>query len=79
VRRLNPAQRVVIVVALGAIAVACDAAVGAPRGGWFGYAPNTSIVYEPGISALVRLVLRCVLAAVWAVISIVLLRRRRDD
>jgi hypothetical protein len=76
---LNRAQRVIIVVALGAIAVACDAAVGARTDGWFGYAPNTGIVYDPRPSPLLRLGLRCVLAAVWAAISIVLLRYRRDD
>jgi formate-dependent nitrite reductase membrane component NrfD len=81
--KLSKAQRVVVVVALGAAFLAVGSylvSLGRPgiALGWTGYAPLTSpSVGRPGwVSLVVWLVLTCL----WAVVSIRLLRpSRRDD
>ncbi len=49
--RLSRAQRVVVSVAIGLVLVGGHEALTDElrgRGGWFGYAPNTSITFAPG-------------------------------
>jgi hypothetical protein len=75
VRRPNRAQSVAVLVALAAVGIALDRAWTASTGGWFGYAPNTDVVYAPGgHSRASLLVLRIAMAIVWATVALVLLR-----
>jgi hypothetical protein len=79
-RRMNRGQRVALLVALGSIALALDAALGPSMAdeGWFGYAPNTSIVYSPE-SPWLRFGVRFVLVSLWTAAAIALLRSTEDD
>ena len=76
VRRLNRSQRIVLVIGLAAACLAIDAAVGGPRGGWFGYAPQSSLAIVPGdgLSRQVRVALRIALTVAWTAASMWLLK-----
>lgn len=73
VRNLNLAQRVVLVIALAVLCVAVDGYVASGSSSWFGYAPNTGAVFNPGKKGRL-LVVRAALAVAWAVAGVVLLR-----
>ena len=79
IRGLNRGQRVVLVVGLGVFLATVGRYVEAqsiPGGGWFGYAPETSIAFSPrsGLRPWVAAVLWTCLTAVWVAVSIWLLR-----
>jgi hypothetical protein len=84
--RLSQPQRIVVVVALG---VACGAAGAylvnlgsAGSYGWYAYAPLTSqTIYPPnaGLHGWVRLIIWLVLAVVWALASIRVLRPSSEE
>ncbi len=82
VRNLSLAQRVVLVVALGLALLAVDDYTMPRSSGWFatasshelGYAPDTSITYVPEDGRLSHLALRVLLVAVWAAVSVFVLR-----
>jgi len=78
VRSLSLAQRVVLVVALGLALLAVDDYMTPWSSGWFGYAPNTSITYVPEDGRLGHLALRGLLIAVWAAISVFILRSPKE-
>lgn len=74
-RNLNLAQRVVLVVALGAVCLAVDGFVATRPAGWFAYARNTgelSVAYGGG--SLKVLGVRLALTLAWATSSFFLLR-----
>ena len=78
--KLSLAQRVVVVVALGAALLGVDSAIAGTDSGWFGYAPNTAVVVDPdGLSPAGRLAIRLLLVALWAGTSIWLLGAQQDD
>jgi heme/copper-type cytochrome/quinol oxidase subunit 1 len=73
--RMNLGQRIIVVISFGmALAVAGSYIVNSGNVGWFGYAPLTGAIYEPGPSSAVRLVVWFVLIAIWALASVVVLR-----
>jgi hypothetical protein len=84
--RLSQPQRIVVVIALG---VACGAAgaylvnLGSDGGyGWYAYAPLTSQAINPpgaGLRGWVRLLIWLVLAALWALVSIRMLRPSTEE
>jgi len=74
VRNLNLAQRVVLVVGLAALCVAIDGYFATRSSGWFGYAPNTDVVFEPDGGKTRLLVVRAALAVAWAAAGLVILR-----
>ena len=84
--RLNAAQRVVIVVAMGIALAAVGlylARLGSPRIGWYAYAPLTRRVWQPstGLPRWLRLVIWLGLTGIWAPASVVVLRtpNRSDE
>jgi len=77
--RLNMAQRVVIVVALGIALAAVGlylTGLGSPRFGWFTYSPLATGVGPPGtgLPAWLRLIIWLGLTGIWASASVVVLR-----
>lgn len=76
-RNLSLPQRVVLVVALGMVLTGVEAYAVPSSSGWFGYAPNTSVVFAPHEGRLGRLVLRVVLVVGWAAASLLILRPPR--
>ncbi len=75
VRNLNLWQRVVLVVALGAVCVAVDGFAAPRSSGWFGYAPNTGVVFDPDAGGKLKVLgLRLALTLAWATSSFFLLR-----
>ncbi len=76
-RRLNLAQRIVVVVALAAmLRVVANYVVAewvAPDSGWFAYAPLTSLEPSPGARPLRATLVWLVSAAVWGGASVWLL------
>ena len=76
--RLPLRLRVILVVALGAVLLIVGRWITDRRasdGGWFGYAPNTTVAYvpggmRPGVAALIHVAL----VVVWAGVSFRLLR-----
>jgi hypothetical protein len=78
---VNRPQRIVVIIAVGLATVAVVQTVNTvwfrTGGGWFGYAPNTSVTFEPGNGdgdALMRGLLWLVGVAGWAAIAVRLLR-----
>lgn len=82
--RLNTAQKVVIVVALGFALIVFGLYVntlGRPIVGWVGYAPLTSSkIASPstGWPGWVRLIIWLALTAIWASSSVMVLQSTRD-
>jgi hypothetical protein len=77
-------QRVVLVIAFGVVLLVLGGWItdrGRLGSGWFGYAPNASIVVRgggamgPGAAVVVRLCL----IVLWAAVSLWLLRSSRED
>ncbi len=84
--RMTTAQRRVLVVALGIVAavgaVIVNQLMSSPSdGGWFAYAPNTSVVFEPSNDSqtLRQGAVWLVAVLAWAVPSFWLLRERAGD
>jgi hypothetical protein len=76
--RMNLGQRIIVIVCLGiALTVAGSYIVDRGDTGWFGCAPLTGAVYEPGPSPAIRLIVWLGLIAIWALASVVLLRSPR--
>jgi len=80
--RLNMAQRVVIVVAIGiALAVVGRylVSLGSPRFGWYAYSPLTNRIESPGtgLPGWLRLVIWLGMTGIWALASVIVLRPRR--
>ncbi len=72
---MNLSQRIIVIISLGmTLALARSYIVNRGDTGWFGYAPLTGAIYEPGPSAAVRLVVWLGLIAIWALASAALLR-----
>jgi heme/copper-type cytochrome/quinol oxidase subunit 1 len=77
--RLSQPQRIVVVIALG---VACGAAgiylasPGSAISGWYAYAPLSQALYPPhtGLAGWLRLIIWLALTALWALVSIRVLR-----
>jgi hypothetical protein len=80
IRRLNLGQRIVLVIAWGAALHAVAAyVIDDRRGGWFGYAPNTQIVFDPGgLSSGMRTVIRIGLVLLWTAVALWLLTDSGD-
>ena len=86
---LSTGQRTVCIIGFAAALQAIGRTVelwgrGPTDGGWFGYAPNTRVVFGPSVPFLLRhgwldLVWRLVLIGTWAAGSLYLLAVRRDD
>lgn len=75
VRTLNLGQRVILVVALGAVCVAVDGFVAPRSSGWFGYAPNTGVVFDPDAGGKLKVLgVRLALTLAWTSSSFFLLR-----
>ncbi len=85
VRRLNVAQRVVVVVGVGVALLFFGewlTSLGAhPLTGWTGFAPlqNSAIPYEGGLHPWVRLVIWIIVIALWIVVAMALLRSTAGD
>lgn len=82
VRSLNLAQRVVLVVALGAVLYLLGSYLtgGAHLAtGWTGYAPlqSAAVVSRAGLNGAASLVLWLFLVGIWAAASLAILRNRR--
>jgi hypothetical protein len=82
--RLNTAQRVVIVVAIGIALAAVGlflVRLGSPRFGWHAYAPLTRRFWSPstGLPRWLRLVIWLGLTGVWACASVFVLRGPRGS
>jgi hypothetical protein len=81
---LNTAQRIVIVAAIG-IALATlgvySASLGSPRYGWCWYSPLASGVRPTGtgLEGWLRLIIWLGLTGIWAVASLIVLRRPRGS
>jgi hypothetical protein len=75
---MNDRQRIVLVVAAATLAISIDRAVisSAAGGSWFGYAPNTDVVFTPGIDPGRQLLIRLALLAAWSLLAMRLLRDR---
>ncbi len=73
---MNRSQRIVLVIAVAALAVSLDRAylVSEQGGGWFGYAPNTDVVFTPGVDPGRQILIRLALLITWTLISVRLLR-----
>ena len=72
---LNLGQRVILVVALGAVCVAVDGFATPRFSGWFAYAPNSGDVFDPDARAKLKVLgLRLALTFAWATSSFFLLR-----
>jgi heme/copper-type cytochrome/quinol oxidase subunit 1 len=79
-RRLNLVQRVLLVVALGAALLAVDTAIAGNHSGWFGYAPNSGVSFDPeGLSPIFLLVVRILLISIWTATALWLLRTEGRD
>lgn len=77
---VNQPQRVVLVIAVGLAFAAIDHYLTFSGGsGWFGYAPDTSIVLEPERSAALVLLIRAALVTVWTVFALWLFKSPSDD
>ncbi len=81
--RLSAAQRVVVVVALGAAMgiVASYLTSAGTRTGWYAYAPLSGQVFQPqgiGEAGWLRLVIWLAAISVWAVASLIVLRQSPD-
>jgi len=82
---LSKAQRIVVVVALGAAFLVLGRyLVSLGRGsafGWYAYSPLTSAVYRPrtGLRAWLRLIIWLVLIVLWALTSVRVLRPPSRD
>jgi hypothetical protein len=77
--RLNTAQRIVIVVAIGIALAAVGfylTRLGSPRFGWHAYAPLTRGAWRPrtGLPPWLRLIIWLGLTGIWASASVTLLR-----
>jgi heme/copper-type cytochrome/quinol oxidase subunit 1 len=78
--RLSKAQRIVVVVALGMAFVAVGGYLvslgGAPRFGWYAYAPLAGSLQGPrtGLPAWLRLIIWLGLIALWTLASVRVLR-----
>jgi hypothetical protein len=82
--RLNTAQRVVIVVAIGIALAAIGiylASLGSPRPGWYIYAPLANGIGPPrtGLPGWLRLIIWLGLTGIWALASAVVLRPPRGS
>jgi heme/copper-type cytochrome/quinol oxidase subunit 1 len=75
---MNLGQRIIVSISFGlALAVVGSYILNRESTGWFGYAPLTNAIYEPGPSPVVRMVVWLGLIAVWALVSLVLMRSPR--
>lgn len=82
--RLSTAQRVVVVVALGlALGVVASYLTGLDtRTGWYAYAPLSGQSFQPpgiGEPGWLRLIIWLAAISLWALTSLRMLRRGRDD
>jgi hypothetical protein len=83
--RLGKAQRIVVVIALGMALGAVGSYLvtlgNTFRAGWYGYAPLTQAVYPPrtGLAGWLRLIIWLALIALWAVMSVRLLRPSPEE
>jgi heme/copper-type cytochrome/quinol oxidase subunit 1 len=82
--RLSQPQKIVLVIALG---VGCGAAgsylasLGSTATGWYAYAPLSQSALAPhtGLAAWLRLIIWLILAGLWAVASILVLRPSPEE
>ena len=82
--RLSKAQRLVVVVAVGLAFLAVGSYLSSlgqhgSAFGWTGYAPLTLGAPGAGLPAWLRLVVWLALTAIWAIVSIRVLRPSRQD
>jgi len=82
--RLNTAQRIVIIVALGIALAAVGlylTRLGSPRLGWYAYPALTRGTWRPrmGLPGGLRLIIWLGLTGIWAVASVVVLRPPRGS